>query len=119
MYILPDEVVHSVRNCDIIKRHEHINLLLGYTGTQADLTTLNMLSFLKSPPTEAFKDYNKRQIELGAALLRQTLPPSPLFPPPAPSPPPTPFNFPHSVVTDPVTNPIPSSDPSISIPTPQ
>ena len=85
-----------------------------------------MLSFLKSPPTEGFKDYNKQQIELGATLLRRTSPPSPLFPPLALSPPPIPLNFFHSVVTDPVTNPIPSydpssepsSNPSIFIPTP-
>ena len=84
MNILPDEVIHSVRNCDITKQHEYVNSLLGYTGTQADLTALNMLSFLKSPPTEGFKDYNKKQIEVGAALLRQMSPPSPIFPPPAP-----------------------------------
>ena len=54
-----------------------------------------MLSFLKSPPTEAFKDYNKRQIELGAAPLDDsgTSSPPPLFPPSAPSPSPYPFNF--------------------------
>ena len=92
MNILPDEVIHSIRNCDIIRRHEHINSLLGYTGTQDDLIALNMLSFLKSPPTEAFKDYNKRQIELGAAPLDDsgTSSPPPLFPPSAPSPSPCP-----------------------------
>ena len=59
MNIPPVDVIHSVRNCTITKQHDHVNSLLGYTGTQADLTALNMLSFLKSPPTEAFKDYNR------------------------------------------------------------
>ena len=60
MNILPNEVIHSVRNCVITKQHEHVNSLLGYRGTQADLTDINFLSFLKPPPTEGFKDYNTK-----------------------------------------------------------
>lgn len=44
MNILPNEVIHSVRNCDITRRYECSNSLLGYKGTQVDLTALNMLS---------------------------------------------------------------------------
>ena len=122
MNILPNEVIHSVRNCDMAKQHVNVNSLLGYRGTQADLNARNFLSSLKPPPTEGFKDYNTKQIETCEALVQKdsaTSSSPPLFPPPAPSPPPIPFNFSHSVVTDPVPNPIPSSDPSISIPTPQ
>ena len=115
MNILPNEVIHSVRNCDITKQHEHVNSLLGYRGTQADLNDINFLSFLKPPPTEGFKDYNTKQIEMCAALLHDsgTSSPPPLFPPSAPSPSPCPFNFSYdddSIEATPDVIPVPTPD---------
>ena len=115
MNILPDEVIHSVRNCDITKQHKHVNSLLGYRGTQADLNALNMLSFSKPPPTEGFKDYNTKQIEMCAALLHNsgTSSPPPLFPPLVPSPSSCPFNFSYdddSIEGTPDLIPVPTPD---------
>ena len=115
MNILPNEVLHSVRNCEVTKQHEHVNSLLGYRGTQADLNDINFLSFLKPPPTDGFKDYNTKQIEMCAALLHDshTSPPPPLFPPPAPSPSPCPFNFSYdddSTEATPDVIPVPTLD---------
>ena len=38
--------------------------------TTADFTDLYFLSILEPPPTGGYADYNKKQIELCAAMLR-------------------------------------------------
>ena len=96
---LPNEVKWFVSSCD----NPDIDqcTLIGSSDsppmccTTSDFTDLYFLAQSKPPPTDGFKEYKMKQIDMCEDLLRNdsaTSPSPPLFPPPAPSPSPCPFN---------------------------
>ena len=71
---LPPEVKYFVKTCNIKKQDKCT--LIGKPDsppmccTTTDFTDLYFLSILEPPPTGGYADYNKKQIELCAAMLR-------------------------------------------------